>query len=112
MIEQAQLEICQRYQVPLVPTPAGSKLGAALSTKGRIPINGLRHPPNADNSGWYIWWGEEFSEADDFFDPLHAQHIYDDFPEIGRLLGLPPGYRFLIAGDYLDVWFNSSLLEG
>jgi len=27
-----------------------------------------------------------------------------------RLLGLAPGWRFLLSGDYLDVWFDPALL--
>jgi hypothetical protein len=62
-------------------------------------------------SGWYIWCGEQFSEAPDFFSPLHTRHIYEDIPEIVSLLGLPPGFRFLLAGEYLDVWYDATLLE-
>ena len=40
-----------------------------------------------------------------FFAPLHASHFYEEYPEIARLLGLPPGYRFLFTTDCLDVWF-------
>jgi hypothetical protein len=28
-----------------------------------------------------------------------------------RFLGLPPGWRFLVAGDYEDVWEEQSLLD-
>ncbi len=86
-------------------------LGFASSTEGRLPINGLRHPPGGGASGWYIWCGEEFSDASDFFVPLHARHVYERHPELIRLLGLPPGYRFLVAGDYLDIWYDSSLVD-
>ena len=64
-----------------------------------------------ETNGWYIWNGERFSTADDFFVPMHTGHVCGKYPEIVKLLGLPPGYRFLLAGDYLDVWFDSSLLE-
>jgi hypothetical protein len=70
----------------------------------------LRHPVADDISGWYLWCGEEFSSAKDFFQPIHARHIYEEFPEIVKLLGLPPGYRFLLAGEYLDVWYDAALL--
>jgi hypothetical protein len=76
-----------------------------------IPINGLRHPVVGETSGWYIWCGRIFSDAPDFFAPLHTFHLYEDYPEIAHLLGLPPGYRFLLAGDSLDVWFDASLLN-
>jgi len=74
-------------------------------------MNGLRHPAQGDTSGWYLWCGEEFSTSTEFFQPLHASHVYEEFPDLGKLLGLPPGYRFLIAGDYVDVWYDPSLLN-
>lgn len=86
-------------------------VGLALSTLGKSPINGLRHNAVGDTSGWYIWCGEEFSSSPDFFSPLHAKHLNDRIPEITELLGLAPGYRFLKAGEYLDIWFDEALLD-
>lgn len=88
-----------------------SKTGFAVTSKGKLPINGLRHPPTEITSGWFIWCGEQFSEDPDFFAPQHTYHLYEDYPEITKLLGLPPGYQFLLSGDYLDVWFDSKLVD-
>jgi hypothetical protein len=110
-IEEAQRAICAQYETEFVATPRNSKTGFAASTKGLIPVNGIRHPVKDKTSGWYIWCGEIFSEAPEFFVPLHTYHLYEDYPEITRLLGLPSGYRFLLAGDYLDVWYDASLLN-
>lgn len=38
-----------------------------LSTLGLSPVNGLRHPVTPGTTGCYIWCGEEFSDAPDFF---------------------------------------------
>ena len=108
---QAQKAFCVERGARYVPAPAESKLGYALKTKGKLPLNGLRHPAQGDTCGWYIWCGEEYSGARDFFEPLHVQHIYEEEPSLTRLLGLPPGYRFLLHGDYLDVWYDASLLD-
>src|SRR6185312_10250319 len=110
MNNTSQREFCIAKGAEYVSADPDLKSGFALSTKGRKPINGLRHPPEADTTGWYIWCGEEFSEAPDFFDPIHTRHICDEYPELEKLLGLPPGYRFLLDGDYLDVWYDASLL--
>jgi hypothetical protein len=73
-------------------------------------LNGLRHR-QGQTSGWFIWAGEDFDEAPDFFKPLHARHLIDRCPEIIPMLGLGPGWRFLLRPTYEDVWFDPSLLE-
>jgi hypothetical protein len=107
----SQIEFCERNGYECDPTLEYDKLGFAKQTLGLIPINGLRHPREEGTSGWFIWCGEEFSSDEHFFDPLHAGHIEDYCPEIMELLGLPPGHRFLKVGDYLDIWFDDSLLD-
>jgi|SRR5215469_12296831 len=107
----AQRALCVEHSVGYVPCLPESKLGFALSTTGKVPINGLRHPVENETNGWYIWCGEEFSDDSEFFAPLHASHVYEDYPEMATFLGLPPGYRFLLAPDYVDVWFDESLLK-
>jgi hypothetical protein len=104
--------VCQRLGVEGLEPQPRAKLGIALTTVGRSPINGLRHAPSEGTSGWFIWCGEELSDATDFFAPLHVQHIAEYLPEVVDYLNLPPGYRFLIDGaGYEDVWFDPSLLE-
>jgi len=110
-ITTAQRKMCEQYAASFVAVPPGSKLGLALTTKGKMPINGLRHPVADDTNGWYIWCGEDFSHDAEFFAPVHASHFYEEYPEIASLLGLPPGYRFLFAPNCLDVWFDESLLK-
>jgi hypothetical protein len=111
-IEDAQRAFCLEQAARYLATPGDTKTGFALSTKGQIPINGLRHPLRGETSGWYIWCGQKFSDdASDFFDPLHTRHLYEDYPELVKLLGLAPGYRFLLAGNHLDVWYDASLLN-
>jgi hypothetical protein len=109
-IEEGQRAFCRERLTDYVASPGTSEAGFALSTRGRIPLNGLRHAPQGDTNGWYLWCGEEYSSAPDFFQPLHTQHLYDDFPRLIPLLGLAPGHRFLLSGDYLDVWYDPSLL--
>ena len=88
------------------------KVGISLNVRnGIMPINGLRHPPEGDTTGWYIWAGEEFSEDSEFFKPLHVEHLSSWCPEIQKYLGLPPGWRFLVDGSYEDVWYDKSLLN-
>ena len=109
MKRKREQTICEWAGVkPSKPKP-GSKLGIALGTIGKKPINGLRHQPEKGTSGWYIWCGEEFSDDENFFSPLHIEHIREHLPEVIEYLDLPPGYRFLIDGkNYEDVWFDDT----
>lgn len=74
-------------------------------------MNGLRHPPQGDTVGWYIWAGEELSQEPDFFQPRHVEHLNEWCPAVISYLGLAPGWRFLLANDYEDVWYDESLLD-
>lgn len=108
--EQIQMALCRQYERDFVPCPPDSKLGLALQTLGKKPINGLRHRPTSNTNGWYIWAGDYSSEKD-FFAPLHTWHVPERLPEVVRFLGLQPGSRFLLAGDRVDVWFDEALLN-
>lgn len=111
-IEELQKELCKKYGAKFLSSPRDLKVGIATNVReGIVPINGLRHPPAGDTTGWYIYAGEELSEDPDFFNPLHVEHLDDWCPQIKKYLGLGPGWRFLIAGDYEDIWFDESLLE-
>lgn len=110
MNEVAQRDVCARFGAGFAPAPAALKLGIALATVRLAPLNGLRHTPVGDTTGWYIWGGEGLSQDVDFFQPLCVVHLLDHAPSVIRYLGLPPGWRFLITGDYEDVWFDETLL--
>ncbi len=106
----AQRRICQRYGAQFAPCDATSKLGIARNVRdGLQPLNGMRVAPENDTCGWYIWAGETHSDDPDFFEPLHVEHVADWCPEVVPYLGLPPGWRFLIAPGHTDVWFDPDL---
>lgn len=111
-VEEAQRDVCKRFSAKFCAVPRQLKLGIALNVRdGIFPINGLRHALEGETSGWYIWAGEELSMDPDFFKALHIEHLDEWAPQIKKYLGLPPGWRFLIAPDYEDVWFDESLLH-
>ena len=51
-----------------------------------------------------------FHSAPDFFQPLHVEHLFERYPRLLPYLALPPGWRFLLADGYEDVWQDDSLL--
>ncbi len=94
------------------PAPGDLKVGIAWNVRdGLQPVNGLRHPPEGDTTGWYIWAGEHLSEEPDIFVPLHVSHLAEWCPAVLPFLELPPGWRFLIAPGYEDVWEDPTLLD-
>lgn len=45
-VENAQKEICEKYDIAHYPSPPNLKVGVALNVReGITPINGLRHLP-------------------------------------------------------------------
>ncbi|MGH7025251.1 MAG: immunity protein Imm33 domain-containing protein [Caulobacteraceae bacterium] len=107
-----QKGICQRFGVEFFPSPPDLVAGVAENVcSGALPLNGLRHPPAGQTTGWYLWAGVDFSDADDFFAPWHVEHLQSYRPAVLPYLGLPPGWRFLLADGHEDVWFDPGLLE-
>jgi hypothetical protein len=108
---EAQKAVCERFGAEFAPPLAGTTVGISRDfSRSVYPLNGLRHPPHANTCGWYIWSGEQFSQADDFFVPVHVEHLKDDCPDLLNYLALPPGWRFLLAPGYEDAWFDPGLL--
>lgn len=103
---EEQLRVCRAHGVAPAPPLGHEKVGVALDSLDQLPLNGVRVQPVAGTSGWYIWGGE-YSEAADFFDPLHHAHMAERCPEALPFLALPPGWRFLVAPGHIDVWFDS-----
>jgi hypothetical protein len=110
MINEQRI-VCEKFGTDCIPPSPGVKLGIAANVRTGIqPLNGLRHPQTPETSGWYIWAGEELSQDSDFFSSLHVEHLAEWCPDVVKFLGLPPGWRFLKAGDHEDVWFDPDLL--
>ncbi len=126
--EEAQRAVCQQYQADYLASENEHLLGVSRSVReGSRPLHGLRHQPEDGTTGWYIWAGEvaphvatheaparergEWSDADDFFQPVHVAHIEDWAPRLERYLGLGPGWRFLLVPEegYEDVWYDENI---
>jgi hypothetical protein len=80
-VEKLQHTFCINRNSDYVPAALESKLALAIGTLGKVPVNGLRHPPERGTNGWYIWCGEELSDVPDFFAPLHTAHLSEYCPE-------------------------------
>jgi hypothetical protein len=107
-----QMEICAKFGSPFKPPELGAIVGVSSDFfSGTLPLNGLRHPETQGTTGWYLWAGEELSQAADYFGPMHTRHLCERGSELLPYLALAPGWRFLVAGDYEDAWYDESLLD-
>ena len=109
--EDEQKALCARIGTAFVPPSRFETVGIALTTLHLRPLNGLRHPPEGGTCGWYIWGGQELSQDPEFFQPLPVHHLDERCPFVLPYLALPPGWRFLFADDYEDIWEDRALLE-
>jgi hypothetical protein len=111
-LSNEQREVCLKFGTSYLLCDEWLKIGISRTfDPARFPINGLRHPPQGDTKGWYIWSGEEFSTDANVFVPLHAFHLNDRCPGIVKYFGLGTDWRFLVAPGHEDVWFDESLLN-
>lgn len=110
MDNNEQIQVCEKYGSVFTESPLSMKIGISKNIDEDIwPINGLRHNIEGNTTGWYVWRGE-YSSDNDFFFPMHVDHLNETCPSIVKYLGLSPGWRFLITKEYEDVWQDNSLI--
>ena len=108
---ESPADLCARFGVEPVPPEPGHKLGISRNIRDGVwPISGIRHPVEHGTCGWYVHAGE-YSKDPDFYIPLHVKHVPEWCPLILPYLHLPPGWGFVIAPDYEDVWFDPKFLK-
>ena len=112
VVRSKQEAISARFGAEYVESPSHLKVGLDPQVRhGVTPLNGLRHRPEGDTTGWYIWAGETLSDDPGFFQPVHVSHLGEWCPAAIPYLGLPPGWRFLLAPGHEDVWYDATLLD-
>jgi hypothetical protein len=104
MNEQAQRTMCEKHGAMFTPVKSGLKVGLAIGTLKLNPIYGVRESMDGDTTGWFIWGGPH-SDAADFFQPVHVDHLAELLPIVLPFLGLEPGFKFITdRSGYEDVW--------
>lgn len=104
-MKDIQKEICIRYGSKFEPLNASEMVAVAIDSLGKIPINGIRHIlKEGENISWFFYCGE-FCDDDDFFKPMHIEHLSDYLPQVMPYVALEQGFRFVIDNEgYEDVW--------
>lgn len=112
-VSAAQHDICRRFAVK--PSLPGQRtmVGFAFARPRHLePLNALRHPVTGQSNGWFVWRGPAIPQDDDeFFAPLHVEHLDEHAPELEPYLALPPGRGVVLAPGYEDVWYDETLLD-
>ncbi|MGE0433463.1 MAG: hypothetical protein AB7K09_12365 [Planctomycetota bacterium] len=108
----AMTTVAERLAV--APAPFALHLTAGVSRNladtSVQPVYATRHAPEGTLSGWFVWRGE-YSDADDFFEPVCTHCLVERCPGLEPYLFLPPGYG-VIRDDsgFEDVWFDEKFL--
>lgn len=109
-LEDRQRAVCDQFGLAFLACTPEERIGLAPNvTDATRQLNGLRVAPQGDASGWYIWAGGELDDTPDFYIPLRAQSLQTWAPLVLPYLGLPPGARFLLRDDCVQVWLDHSL---
>ena len=115
--QEQQRLLCRQEGCIYHPSESDSILGLAIATIGKLPVTGLRRMPLVDANGWHVWCGDHPLAYDDFlrlpqnfFSHITPRELIAHCPEAVKFLGLPPGYRFLVAGDHIDIWYDGDIL--
>ena len=108
--KRAQQSLCSQYGSAFVPPGADSKVGIALASLTKAPLNACVTLRREYPRLVYLA-GKSLSQSPQFFQPLHVRLLAEYCPSLLPDLGLAPGWRVLAAGDQVDVWHDPELLE-
>lgn len=102
---EKQQAICLKYR--LAETEPDEMIAVAIQTIGKTPIYGTRiEMPERGNISWFIHCGEH-SDAIDFYQPIHTEHLNELLPLVINYLRLPACAKFIIDDQgYEDVWLQ------
>ena len=111
-LEDEQKAICAKFKADYSPVGLGMKVwvGRTIFEEDLVPINGARQASEGDESGWYVWSGTERFDDPDFFVTMDVADLDDWCSYAMPYLALPAGYRFIIADEHEQVWFDKQML--
>ena len=107
---EKQKEICEKYNSKWKPISRNLKIGISENLDLES-IYGLRHKSEDGKVCWFIHSGE-YSDDENFYKPICAEHLLQKMPKLVDYLALDEGFRFIIdRKGYEDVWFDENLLK-
>ena len=107
---ELQKDICKRFGATHFACSDDQFVYFALESKGYLPVNGERVRGKGEESGWYIWCGAHKKDSEAFFQKVSVYELSEMVPLAYAFLGLPPGFKFLIAGGHQRAWLDENLL--
>lgn len=106
-----QREVCKRFGATHYASDENNTVYFAGETQGLLPVHGERVRGGENQSGWYVWCGGNRFDRDDFFQEMSVFEFAGRVPLAYSFLGLPPGFKFLVAGGHQRAWLEEGLLE-
>lgn len=105
LIDDKQQRICDKHGLPAQAPEA--MVAVAIGSLAQTPIYGTRIAlPENGTISWFIHCGEH-SDANDFYQALHAAHLHEMLPQVVDYLALPSGAKFILDREgYEDVWLE------
>ena len=105
LIDDKQQRICDKHGLPAQAPEA--MVAVAIGSLAQTPIYGTRIVlPENGTISWFIHCGEH-SDANDFYQALHATHLHEMLPQVVDYLALPSGAKFILDREgYEDVWLE------
>ena len=67
-IVASQKSVCDKFGVDFFPPKDCEKIGIAIETIGKMPINGMRINPENGTCGWYIFHNRRIPKT--YFTPI------------------------------------------
>jgi hypothetical protein len=94
-----QMMLCTKYGVEFCPIGADRLVAVTpRALDDHSPLEGGRHEPDGDMSGWFLT-GSDFAGNVSDFQILHLYHVTSKRPELAKFLALPEGYLFRLRGN-------------
>jgi len=101
----AQRAICEKYGSSIIPYAPDEQIAVALCSMGKQPLYGVRvYPKAGETISWFFYYGQ-YSDAENFYQPICIEHAKKQMPEIEPYLCLDYGYKIIVdLTGYEDIW--------
>ena len=110
-IVDEQRRVCEQYKATFVPRLPVLKVGICARREGRNSADSWIEDGSRPWHDGLVHLAQATSQAERVFHRCTLNTCQSGVLR-RQFLGLPPGWRFLIADGFEDVWYDAKLLPG